>query len=111
MFPGTRFDIVDANGEKWVTVKQLAEALGYAEHAQLSRLIRRNPAEFQGKLSVVNLTTIKGARFQQIINYHGCIRAAMLSDAPRAPEFRDWAETILFAVMTGAAETSACPII
>jgi prophage antirepressor-like protein len=99
-FHSTRFDIVDANGERWVTVKQLAEALGYGRPDELRRLINRRTQEFSGKVSHVNLTSIKGERSQQIINYHGMIRAAMLSDAPRAKEFRDWAETVLFTVMT-----------
>ena len=49
VFHGTRFDIVDANGEKWITVKQLADALGYADNGKLRNLINRNSVEFQGK--------------------------------------------------------------
>jgi prophage antirepressor-like protein len=95
---------VDVNGEKWITVKQLAEALGYVDRQQLLNPINRNRLEFHGKTFQLKLSGNVG-RPETVINYHGCIRAAMLSDAPRAREFRDWAEMILFAVMTGAAET------
>lgn len=98
-FQGTTFSIVDHNGERWVTVKELAEALGYSEYRQLHKLIKRNEQEFTNKIAVVNLTTVENQTLT-IINYHGVIRAAMLSNAPRAVEFRDWAETVLFEVMT-----------
>lgn len=98
-FQDTTFSIVDHNGERWVTVKQLAAALGYSDYRQLHKLIKRNDQEFSNKIAVVNLTTVENQSVT-IINYHGVIRAAMLSNAPRAIEFRDWAETVLFEVMT-----------
>jgi prophage antirepressor-like protein len=59
--------------------------------AHLINLIKRNPAEFDSKTLVVKLTTSHpNSPGELIINYHGVIRAAMLSDAPRAKEFRDW---------------------
>jgi len=36
--------------------------------------------EFMGKVMVVKLITIKGERDCRVINYHGIIRAAMLSE-------------------------------
>ena len=79
--------LIDHDGNKWVTVKQLAQALGYANYKALARLIRRNPVEFQGKTVGVKLTSTDGKEYEQtILNYHGVIRATMLSDAPRARE-------------------------
>ena len=103
-FHDVDFDIIDHNGQKWVTVKALAEALGYEDHRALIKLIDRNPQEFRNKTFVVKLTTNSPGRPDTtIINYNGVIRAAMLSDAPRASEFRDWAEEVLFSVMTTGA--------
>lgn len=81
--------IVGTNGEKWVTVKQPAEALEYADHKKLSTLISRNVGEFQGKTCYLTLRYEDQRRRTQLINYRGVIRVAMLSDAPRAAEFRD----------------------
>jgi prophage antirepressor-like protein len=107
-FHNTEIEIVDKDGEKWVTVKAVAEGLGYSEQRALVNLINRNPQEFQGKSCVIKLMTHEnhrsGARAVQrdvvVLSYHGVIRAAMLSDAPRAVEFRDWAENVLFQAMT-----------
>jgi|GEM_PF-1176916 len=103
-FHGVRFDIIDANGERWVTVKQLAEALGYDDHRALVNLINRRPGEFKENARVINLMMHENRRDVQrqvmVINAHGMIRVGMISDAPRAPEFRDCAEPILFKVMT-----------
>jgi len=35
-----------------------------------------------------------------VLSKRGIIRVAMRSDAPRAAQFRDWAETVLYEVMT-----------
>lgn len=98
-FRDVNFNVIDASGEKWVTVKQLSQALGYSHQDQLNKLFRRNHLEFQRKLYTVNLTGKQG-RPETIINYHGVIRAAMLANTKEALEFRDWAEEVLFKVMT-----------
>ena len=78
------FAIINHEGQGWVTIKQLADGLGYGHPDQLTRLIRRNKAEFEGKLLTVKLTGNSPGAPELIINYHGVIRAAMLSDAPNA---------------------------
>ena len=82
-----------------MTVNQLAGALEYARPDELLRLIQRNSTEFGGKTLTVKLTE-KPGRPETVISYHGVIRVAMLSDAPRAIEFRDFAESVLYPVMS-----------
>jgi len=98
-FHDVDFEIIDQDGNRWVTVKQLARALEYGRPDELLRLIQRNATEFNGKTLTVNLTGKRG-RPETVISYHGVIRVAMLSDAPRAIEFRDFAESVLYPVMT-----------
>lgn len=101
VFHGVEFDPIELNGEKAVRVSAVARALGYAVPDKLGQLIRRNPDEFNGKAFSLNLSeNPKGGRPETVLTYHGVIRAAMLSNAPRAKEFRDWAEDVLFKVMT-----------
>jgi hypothetical protein len=59
-------------------VRTLADGLGYSHPDQLTRLIRRNKTEFEGKLFTVKLTGNSPGAPELIINYHGVIRAAML---------------------------------
>jgi prophage antirepressor-like protein len=98
-FGSTKLEVIDKDGERWVTAKQLAEALGYSRADKLAQLIERNPDEFRRKTSSLKMRDEVQTRNATIINYHGVIRASMLSNAPRAKEFRDWAEDVLFNVM------------
>jgi prophage antirepressor-like protein/5-methylcytosine-specific restriction endonuclease McrA len=103
-FQETAIEIYDHEGNRWVTLNQFATALGYGDRRALQKLLDRHTVEFTGKTTVVNLTTLEGGvekeREVTIINYHGIIRASMLAKTRRAKEFRDWAEEVLFEVMT-----------
>lgn len=79
-----------------MTAKQLATALGYKRSDKLNILIKRNESEFTNKICKFKINPLE-LQPNLLINYHGVIRAAMLSNAPRAIEFRDWAETALYA--------------
>ena len=81
----------------------LARALGYSDQRQLIRLInRRNKKakEFEGKTFVVKLATNSPEAPEMVITRPGIIRASYLSDTARAVEFSDWADDVLFKVMT-----------
>jgi prophage antirepressor-like protein len=58
-------------------------------------------AAFDRDLMDSMTTPIKDGTWQvTLVTIHGAIRAAMTSRAPRAKEFRDWAEDVLFNVLT-----------
>ena len=99
-FEDAEIRIDSFDGHKWVVVRDLAKALGYVDHRPLFTLLDRNPDEFKGKQRVIKLMTTSGWKDTRVINYHGVIRVAMKSDAPKAVKFRDWAEEVLFQVMT-----------
>ena len=104
IFDETEIDIYKSDGQKWVTTNQFSKALGYERPDLLLRLISRNSVEFIGKTTTVKLTGVEGERLVSreisLINYHGVIRASMLAKTSKAREFRDWAENVLFEVMT-----------
>lgn len=89
----------DAEGNRWVTFGEVGRALGYSEPSDLRKLVDRNEKEFEGKQMVVSLSTISGMKGHRVLNHRGVIRAGMLSQAPRAVAFRDWAEEVLLRVM------------
>ena len=99
-FHNVEFEIVDHCGEKWITLDRVAEALGYSHRDKLTQLMRRNHLEFERKTFTLNLSGNQGGRPQTVINYHGVIRAAFLATTKHSREFRDWAETVLYKVMT-----------
>ena len=99
-FEDAEIRIHDFKGDRWVTVKEVAAALGYEDERNLRQLIDRNPEEFKGKQGGFKMNSPGGVQEMRVLNYRGVIRAAMKSDAPRAIKFRDWAEEVLFTVMT-----------
>jgi DNA-damage-inducible protein D len=96
---GHDLDIIDKDGERWVTASQLAEVLGYSDHKKLLNLIDRNIEEFTNKVSYLKLRTQNYEREQRVINYRGVIRASMLARTEKAKRFRNEAEDILYKVM------------
>jgi prophage antirepressor-like protein len=97
------FKIIDKDGNKWVTVKQTAQATH-----QTLRALRKLIADlrYRGEMRegvhfmFTPLPTPGGEQITMILSYLGLTRIFMRSDAPRAQEFRDWAETVLGPVMT-----------
>jgi len=96
-------DIIDQKGDRWVPSQQVGEALGSTNIRKLIRLLRRNGELQEGK-HICNLTLqmLNDAqpRKHLVLSYRGIIRTSMRSEGSRAPLFRDWAEDVLYAVMT-----------
>jgi prophage antirepressor-like protein len=97
-------EIIDHNGERWITRKQLGDALGVKDLSSLHlRLLRKNEiregihfAEFYFD----SKGNSKGGNPNIIIySYRGMIRMSMHSEGKRAKIFRDWAEDVLYEVM------------
>lgn len=103
-FENVAFRIIDSNGERWVSANQVGEALGYEDTRAFRRLCQQ--MEDRGELRkgrhfmILPLKTAGGAQETLVLSHRGVIRTAMRSDAPRAVVFRDWAEEVLFEVMT-----------
>lgn len=105
-------EIIDADGGKWVTRKQLAVALGVSDlHKLHGRLIERGELKENVHWSLLKTegvdditTPLKrtsgGAQQTVVYSYRGIIRVAMASEGRNAIAFRDWAETVLYEVMT-----------
>jgi len=99
-------EIIDLNGSKWVTRKQLANALGVTDLKALhSRLIERGEIKEDIHWSIISIPQVSCSGITQnrekvIYSYRGIIRVAMASEGQNAVKFRDWAETVLYEVMT-----------
>ncbi|MEW6351435.1 MAG: Bro-N domain-containing protein [Thermodesulfobacteriota bacterium] len=102
-FEDAEMRIYDINGERWVTAKEQAAALGYTEIRSFQKLIQDMADRGELKQGVhfmfIPLPTAGGKQESMVLSYKGVIRTAMRSDAPNAIKFRDWAEEVLFQVM------------
>lgn len=98
-FNGVKFDLHEKDGQKWITVKQVAQALGYSDSKKLLMLIDRNADEFGGNVSVLNLRTIKGLRNTRVLNYDGLITATYWARTETAKGLRKFATVHLRKMM------------
>ena len=98
-FDSQPLEVIEIDGERFVTLRAIGRALGHADPIDCRKIIDRHADEFAGSVRVFNLSTIKGQRNCRVINFEGVIRLAMLSNAPRAREFRVWAVRVLSHVM------------
>jgi prophage antirepressor-like protein len=102
---GTEYplDIIDANGNRWVTSAQVGKALGNTNiRVLISGLIESKELK-EGK-HYCKLTLQRQSDGKKsphlVLSYRGIIRVSMHSEGRRASKFRDWAEDVLFEVMT-----------
>jgi prophage antirepressor-like protein len=113
-FHEVEFEIIDKDGQRWVTAKQLAEALGCPYKTLLdliSEMTKRGELKEGVHFNRTPLPTAGGVQKTMIISQRGAVRISMRSDAPRAAEFRDFAETVLVEVMTtGRYEDPRLPV-
>lgn len=120
-------EIIDHNGDRWVTRRQLEDALGVNNLRMLhSRLVELrelkegihfvkvklgsetifDPETELSNDSLLNSLVPKskgkssGNPFLIIYSYRGIIRVSMASEGKNAIDFRDWAEKVLYEVMT-----------
>lgn len=99
-FENTDISIVDHGGHRWALAKEVGTALGYNDHRDFYKLMQRHPEDFAGKTAVITGVGNLPTEEFRIVSYHGIIRAAMLAKTKKAVAFRDWAEQVLFEVMT-----------
>jgi prophage antirepressor-like protein len=101
-------EIIDREGDRWVTRKQLEAALGVETLRPLHhRLIERGELKEQIHFSGFRFDSIRNPQGGNpniiIYSYRGIIRVAMASEGTRAAAFRDWAEDVLYEVMVRGA--------
>lgn len=100
-FFGTPIQIIDHNGQRWITAEQAGLALGYNEanaRIGISNLYSRNKDEFtEADTFVINLITNPqgGNPNTRIFSATGCQLLGFFSNTKRAKDFRAWAKHVL----------------
>jgi len=99
-------EIVSRNEQKWVTRKQLSGAMGVSDLRELhSQLVRKG--ELREGTHFMTITVMypdgnagRGNPSRVAYSYRGIIRVSMHCEGRHAKKFRDWAEDVLYEVMT-----------
>jgi len=91
------------NGEVFMTINQLARALGYAGRDAIEKMIERNPYLAEVEFSVTDkLSATDGKLYEtRIFTEDGIYEVTMLSKQPKAREFRAWVRKILKSLRKG----------
>lgn len=106
LFQGIQCDLwMDKDRNPFMTIQQLANALGYKSKDGVEKILKRNPylreKEFSGtyKLSVPESTG--GTQETIVFTKYGIMEVGFLSPKPKAREFRAWARKVLTAFIDG----------
>ena len=98
-FRDTRLDVIDRNGQRWLTAEQIGLALGYApDNARkgVNKLYNAHSDEFtEQDTGVAVLATASGRQESRIFSSSGCILLGFFANTTRAKEFRVWAKQVL----------------
>ncbi|WP_374415717.1 BRO-N domain-containing protein [Ectopseudomonas oleovorans] len=98
-FRDTRLDVIDRNGQRWLTAEQIGLALGYApDNARkgVIKLFNAHNDEFTQQDTCVAVLATQGQRREvRIFSSSGCILLGFFANTTRAKEFRVWAKQVL----------------
>lgn len=100
-FHDVNFNVVNRNGQIWLTSAELASALQYSNVRAVTVLYNRYKDEFTEAMSLVLKMNTKGfgggnsEKDTRIFSLRGAHLVAMLSKTPVAKEFRRWVLDIL----------------
>lgn len=106
LFQGVNCDVwMDKDRNPYMTVEQLANALGYRSKSGVENIVSRNPylkdKEFSGTYNLWVPTARGGEQETRLFTRDGVMEVAFLSSKPKAIEFRSWARKVLNAFMDG----------
>ncbi|HHW4679808.1 MAG TPA: BRO-N domain-containing protein [Xylella sp.] len=100
-FSGHYLSIIDRDGTPYLSARDLARALGYADERSVLRIYARRADEFTSQMTtVVNLTTVTGDKPTRIFSPRGCHLVAIFSRTSAAAAFRHWVLDVLEGVYT-----------
>jgi prophage antirepressor-like protein len=105
--------IIDHNGKKWLTAKQLGLCLSYeASRANdaITRIYQRHMEEFSELDTVIVKLTVNlqgGNPTTRIFSESGCVLLSMFANTSRAKEFRAWAKQVLTGTLPALPVTEA----
>ncbi|NMR01628.1 phage antirepressor protein, partial [Xylella fastidiosa] len=96
-FSGKSLSIIDRDGTPYLSARELARALGYADERSVLRIYARRTDEFTEQMTCVVKLTPQGeqARDIRIFSPRGCHLVAMFARTSVAAAFRRWVLDVL----------------
>ena len=105
-FEDTECQIYSRDDEMYMTINQLANALGYADRKGIEKIIERNQYLYDPEFSTTDkLTVVEGKRQVnrelRMFTEDGVYEVTFLSKAPNARAFRAWVRKLIKAYRRG----------
>jgi hypothetical protein len=98
-FHGANVRIIDRDGLRWLTAKDIGHCLGYNEanaNTGITNLFNRHTDEFsEADTCTIKLMVQGQLREVRIFSQSGCVLLSMFANTTRAKEFRAWAKQVL----------------
>lgn len=107
LFQGIHCDLwMGKDRNPFMSMDQLAEALGYTDRKGIEKIVERNPYLKDKEFSTTDkLSEVEGDRVvkreRRLFTRDGIMEVSFLSQKPKAREFRAWARKVLIAFMDG----------
>lgn len=95
-FNDAELQIIDNDGQQWLTAADISRALGYSRNDSVTSIYNRNKAEFDDSMSLTVNLTVRGMPIKtRVFNKRGCQLIGFLAKTKKAAEFRKWALDVL----------------
>ena len=95
-FNNTELQIIDSDGQKWLSAADISCAMGYSNSNSITRLYDRNQAEFDDSMTCTVKLTVQGqTRKTRVFNKRGSHLIAMFAKTKKAAAFRAWVLDVL----------------
>ncbi|NBI12533.1 hypothetical protein GVX81_02620 [[Haemophilus] felis] len=95
-FQNTTLSVINQNNQTWLSVTDIAKALGYKETNGVIRLYNAHADEFTPCMTaLIDMQTAGGMQKVRIFSLRGCHLIGMLSHTKVAKDFRRWVLDIL----------------
>ena len=97
-FNNHQFELIEQDGQFWMSSPQIVDALGMADRQGISNIYNRHKSEFEG------MTFLPKMGKPRIFNREGAWLIGMFARTPKAAEFRKWVLKVLGAVADGQSD-------
>ncbi|WP_439287546.1 BRO-N domain-containing protein [Lonepinella sp. BR2904] len=95
-FQNKALSVINQQNQIWLTLTEIAKALGYSNDTGIRKIYDRHQDEFRPNMTaLIDMPTAGGIQKVRIFSLRGCHLIGMFSHTKAAKEFRHWALDVL----------------
>jgi len=110
MFEDKKIRVIEKDGMRWVSAKDVCQALGYKDPGKaVTKLVQRNEEQLREGTAILGVPSRGGIQKTLLLNLNGVIVFCMKSDRLEAVAFQIWARNVLAREISRQAVVQAHP--